>query len=101
PKLARTRGRFQALLEADAPDAEFMALLADREPAPDDELPDTGIGPEWERLLSSPFIVSPHYGTRCSTLLRLGADGELGFVERRFGPAGENRGESARSEERR
>lgn len=95
PKLARTRSRFHALLEADAPEAEFMAMLADREPAPEETLPDTGIGPEWERLLSAPFIVSPHYGTRCSTLLRLGADGEFGFVERRFNAAGESTGESA------
>jgi uncharacterized protein with NRDE domain len=95
PKLERSRIRFQTLLDADAPDAEFLAMLADRKPAAAESLPDTGIGPEWEKLLSAPFIVSPHYGTRCSTLLRLGAAGEFGFVERRFDPAGETTGESA------
>jgi len=95
PKLERTHIRFRALLEADASEAEYLDMLADREPAPAEALPDTGIGPEWEKLLSAPFIVSPHYGTRCSTLLRIGSDGELGFVERRFDPVGECSGESA------
>jgi len=34
-------------------------------------LPDTGINPEMEALLSSTFIQSPVYGTRCSNFLRL------------------------------
>ena len=34
----------------------------------DDALPATGVTLDWERLLSSPFIVSDSYGTRCSTI---------------------------------
>ena len=34
-------------------------------------LPDTGISQEMEALLSSTFIQSPIYGTRCSNFLRL------------------------------
>ncbi|MBQ0959419.1 NRDE family protein [Ideonella sp. 4Y11] len=51
--------------------SRLMAALADRQVAPDDELPDTGIGTERERWLSSAFIRSPdgRYGTRCSTLV--------------------------------
>jgi len=37
--------------------------------AADDQLPDTGIGLELERLLSPAFITSPSYGTRTSTIV--------------------------------
>ena len=36
-------------------------------------LPDKGISPEMEELLSSTFIQSPIYGTRCSNFLRMTA----------------------------
>ena len=51
----------------------LFGLMDDREPAGDAELPDTGVGMELERRLSPPFIVSPQYGTRCTTVLSLGA----------------------------
>ncbi|MCC2595649.1 NRDE family protein [Pusillimonas sp. MFBS29] len=50
-------------------------MLKDGTPAPDDHLPSTGLSLERERLLSSPFIVSPEYGTRCSTVIALHASG--------------------------
>lgn len=34
-------------------------------------LPNTGIGEPWETLLSSPFIISPEYGTRACTSLQI------------------------------
>jgi uncharacterized protein with NRDE domain len=48
----------------------FAALVDDR-PAPDDRLPSTGVSLEWERWLSSAFILTPdgRYGTRSSTLV--------------------------------
>lgn len=51
------------------------------EPAPDEELPDTGIPLEWERNLSPLFIQTPQYGTRASTLVLLNRE-EGHFVER-------------------
>lgn len=93
PKLERSRDRFQQLLAGDPTPGALLEMLADRRAAEDHELPDTGIGLEWERLLSSPFIVSPHYGTRCSTVLMLGPD-EMLFTERRFDSAGVSTGDS-------
>jgi uncharacterized protein with NRDE domain len=94
PKLQRTRARFETLLSAGADTAALLDMLADREPAAEDELPETGIGPQWERLLSAPFIVSPHYGTRCSTVIKLLQHREMALTERRFDAAGNRVGES-------
>jgi uncharacterized protein with NRDE domain len=88
PKLARTRARFAELLPAGADTDALLEMLADRAPAADGELPDTGLPPAWERLLSAPFIVDPRYGTRCSTVLRLEAGRGIELAERSFDPAG-------------
>ena len=46
-------------------------ILEDERKIIPDLLPDTGITVEMEELLSSTFIQSPIYGTRCSNFLRL------------------------------
>ena len=61
-------------------------MLADRVAAADDDLPDTGVGAERERLLSPPFIHGDVYGTRASTVLILARDGGVRFVERSVRP---------------
>ena len=43
---------------------------------------------ERERLLSSPFIVSPDYGTRCSTVVAMRADGHCILSETTYDPQG-------------
>ncbi|KRE96608.1 hypothetical protein ASG87_16610 [Frateuria sp. Soil773] len=75
--------------------APLFAALADERPAPDAELPDTGVGLERERLLSPAFIRGERYGTRASTVVAIGHDGRGMIVERRFGPDGRPEGESA------
>ena len=67
--------------------------LYDQEKAFDEELPRTGISLEWERLLSSPFIISEDYGTRCSTILAIHQNGQAFFTERRFDVMGHVIGE--------
>jgi uncharacterized protein with NRDE domain len=74
-------------------DAVFN-LLKDDHPAPDHLLPDTGIGPAWERLLSPVFIRSSHYGTRSSTILRISRAGQVEVAERTYDPSGETLVES-------
>jgi uncharacterized protein with NRDE domain len=94
PKVVRTR---QALARWVASEDETLdplfGALGDRGIAPDRELPSTGVTLEWERLLSSPFIVGERYGTRCSTVFAIDADGNARFVERTFDPAGRQVGE--------
>jgi uncharacterized protein with NRDE domain len=88
----KVRSRVGALAEVLAADhgqpgasAEpYLQLLADARQAADFELPATGVAPEWEKLLSSAFIRSPHYGTRASTVLRVRHDGRFDLSERSF-----------------
>jgi uncharacterized protein with NRDE domain len=72
----------------------LFALLADPRQAAEDLLPATGVGPEWERLLSAAFIASPEYGTRSSTVVLIGRDRHALFVERSFGPGGRPEGDA-------
>lgn len=93
PKSRRVSTALRGLV--DQPDAvntdRLFELMDDREIAADDELPDTGVGLEIERMLSAAFIVSPRYGTRCSTVLELGTVSRA--TERRFTPDGQRVGE--------
>ena len=70
-----------------APD-DLFDLLADREPADLDEMPDTGLPPDWERALSAPFVAHERYGTRCSTVLLIEHGGHASLLERRFDARG-------------
>ncbi|MDX2219141.1 MAG: NRDE family protein [Burkholderiales bacterium] len=85
PKVARAKERLTDALEHDSGDDALWALLADDAAAPDDELPDTGVGLDWERRLSPALIRGDHYGTRSSALLRVFADGRLRLSERTCG----------------
>ncbi|QTC00645.1 NRDE family protein [Alcaligenes sp. SORT26] len=58
--------------------------LRNQEVAPDTDLPKTGLSLEHERLLSSPFIVSPDYGTRCTTVIAINQQGQGLLRERSF-----------------
>ncbi|HAR97485.1 MAG TPA: hypothetical protein DCS11_01005 [Syntrophus sp. (in: bacteria)] len=86
PKVERGRAFLQTLLEnGGEPETEALfSLLADRSRPADANLPDTGVDLAWERILSSIFITSPVYGTRSSTVLKIGHNGGVEFVERVF-----------------
>lgn len=87
PKLLKARRRLSEHLDDPRPEA-LLELLADPEPAADAALPDTGVGTVTEKLLSSVFIASPHYGTRASTVVKVDAEGSRWMMERSFGPYG-------------
>jgi uncharacterized protein with NRDE domain len=99
PKVERAKTRLRALAAAPVGEVNerLFALLADDAQAPDEDLPATGVSRDWERLLSSAFIRTDAYGTRCSTTLLLDAQGTVRFEERSFGPqhaAGTRRAET-------
>ncbi len=95
PKLERTLARLDAWARSGIADvAPLFEALSDRERAPDALLPATGVTLEQERLLSSPFIVSERYGTRCSTVFTIDRAGHAYFHERRFAVDGAATGET-------
>lgn len=61
---------------------DLFKVLADDTRAADEQLPDTGVGLERERVLSSMFIKSPGYGTRCSTVVLVDKNNAVQFSER-------------------
>ena len=84
PKTIRAKRLLEERIERN--DLELDALfemLGDADQPPDHQLPETGVGVEWERMLSSIFIQTPEYGTCASTVYRVDAQGDAVFVERR------------------
>jgi uncharacterized protein with NRDE domain len=88
PKVTRLKQALTDQLQLRWSDEAMLELMHDRQPADDEDLPDTGIGKQWERMLSPAFIVSEEYGTRCTSLIRQDQNGEFSFTERSFGRDG-------------
>jgi len=88
PKVTRGRSVMAAALGAGDPAPALFEMLSDPEGAADPELPDTGVGLEWERRLAAPLITGPDYGTRASTVVTIDDRDEVQFEERTRGPDG-------------
>lgn len=91
PKLLRLRANVGEAVQAAGTDANdlhqsLIQLLQDTTPAPDRMLPDTGVGLETERFLSSPFITGEHYGTRATTIVTVSRIGDIQVSEQSWGP---------------
>jgi uncharacterized protein with NRDE domain len=90
PKVRSGRERLHSLLGDERLEADdLFDLLTDKSLTPG-EIPDElerGLAPE--QLMKHYFIVSPVYGTRCSTVVLVGRDGSVQFHERQFDPEGQ------------
>ncbi|HUH66549.1 MAG TPA: NRDE family protein [Syntrophales bacterium] len=86
PKTEWAKKAIRSLLtRSDEPGPEeIFEILKDRRKPDDSELPDTGVGLEWERILSSIFIASPVYGTRSSSVIMIDRKNHVRFIERVF-----------------
>ena len=69
---------------------QLFEMLHNTDLASDENLPDTGIEIEFERILSAAFIESPDYGTRLSTVLLIDNENRVHFEERAFVPESNN-----------
>ncbi|MEJ2662184.1 MAG: NRDE family protein [Desulfobacteraceae bacterium] len=90
PKVRDGKSKMAAILgenDSDIHRQRLLEALEDQSVPPDNQLPDTGVGPEWERMLAPVFITSPAYGTRCSSLLTIDTHGEVNFTEISWHPA--------------
>lgn len=94
-KVVRSKATLARLLQHGAVShADLLELLNDRRTSAD-EVPGPGLLDETTaRALTAPFIVTPHYGTRCSTVITSNRDGGWQMSERRFDERGHATGES-------
>ena len=94
PKVLRTRNALENhLRDVTTPSAEVLfSILQDTTAAAEHELPDTGVGLAREKILGSPFITDPRYGTRCTTIILQHVDGKAIFLEKRYNSSGQTEG---------
>ncbi|ARK23414.1 hypothetical protein SporoP37_01035 [Sporosarcina sp. P37] len=86
PKVNKTKALLADYLQqTNEIDPEILfAMMQRAERFPPEQLPDTGVGEELESLLSSIFITSEDYGTRCTTVLTIDSDDYVQFEERTY-----------------
>ena len=90
PKVRRAKFEMQQLLDKNMDETsptklsqKLINIMQDYELPLDHELPDTGVGIEWERTLAPAFISTVQYGTRCTTAL-VATSERMYFTERSF-----------------
>jgi uncharacterized protein with NRDE domain len=93
-KVLRSKTGLVALLRHDIAAEPLFEMLRDAEPAASDDYAGTGLAPELARAVSAPFISTPDYGTRCSTVLTVATSGLAEVHERRFDSSGTSAGET-------
>ncbi len=85
PKLHWTKLQFSEIINSSNDLVnDLLQLLLDQTQFDEELLPDTGVGLEREKLLSSIFIKSVNYGTRCSTIILVDNKDNLFFLERNY-----------------
>lgn len=85
PKVKRGKARFkEVLVNGEISREALFEILADSWRPQESELPDTGIGREWEKKLSSIFISGKEYATRSSAVVTITEGGQVSFCERTY-----------------
>jgi uncharacterized protein with NRDE domain len=86
PKVSRGKDILKNIIKSgnEHPESQLFQMLADTYQPPDSELPDTGIGPVWERMLAPMFIKGDIYRTRASSVILISYSGAITFVEKSF-----------------
>jgi len=79
PKVDYARQQLRQTLDKQRNDQQtlddLLGLLEQNQTYPDHLLPNTGVPADWEKRLSSAFIVAEDYGTRASTSIVLSSSG--------------------------
>jgi len=83
PKVVRGKSIFDKQIQTkEIIPNRLFEFLYDQEQAPVDQLPNTGIGLEREKALSSMFIKTKGYGSRCSTVVLIDKENRVSYSER-------------------
>jgi uncharacterized protein with NRDE domain len=84
PKVVSGKKALKKIIYDNITSEELFSMLCDQFVPDDDLLPETGVGLEWERILSPLFIRSDIYGTRSSTVILIDRDGGIEVTERTY-----------------
>ncbi|HUH75288.1 MAG TPA: NRDE family protein [Chitinophagales bacterium] len=83
PKVVAVKSRLQHIIENEKISVDnLLEILSNHNIYPEEQLPETGVGIEMEKLLSPICIQSPIYGTRVSTIFLKGNNGTAHVAER-------------------
>ncbi len=83
PKVTKGKQLFEDTINNDLfKPKDLFGMLADKKEPDDIDLPDTGVGLDWERLLSPIFIQSEKFRTVSSTIMTWDYDDNIYFAER-------------------
>lgn len=89
PKTEKVRHALQELIAQDAVTPENLSVIfSNKESVTEEELPDTGVGPELERFLAPCFILGEDYGTRNTTSIMFHQQGSIEITEESWLPSG-------------
>lgn len=89
PKLETRKTALKSCIDSgELSSDKLIQLMANTETFPDSLLPDTGVTPDFERMLSASFIRSENYGTRATTALLIKHNGETEIVEQNYDQKG-------------
>lgn len=85
PKVQKGKNEFEKILKQKEPYSDMIfELLKDTSKPPDNQLPDTGVGLDLERVLSPLFIKSKVYGTRASSIVLIDNLDNVTFIEKSY-----------------
>lgn len=90
PKVTKAKNSFNEVIKNSFTMEDLIGVMQDTEMAEDDELPETGIGYEWEKAISAMCIQMPEYGTCCTTAITISYDREVNFMEKSY-PVGDRK----------
>lgn len=91
PKIQSGKKALENIINSCITPEALFSMLTDQHRPEDKDLPDTGVGIEWERLLSPLFIQDPSYGTRSSTVMLMDKNGHVEITERTYSSKNKNR----------
>ncbi len=82
-KVSKLKRKLHTALKAEEPNPEeLLDLMHDIETPPDNQVQQTGLSMEQERMLAPMFIQSPNYGTHSTSVLMIDYEYNVRFFER-------------------
>ncbi len=86
-KVEKLKAAFKEAIQVDDPaHEELLSILHNPTVAPDEQIQQTGLSQDQERMLSSLFIKSKSYGTHSSSILKIDYQNRVWVHERRYSP---------------